>query len=293
MAMLLVSTCLRFEVELRQPGRIPASALLFSLLWMTRPEAPVYSLYLLWRRWTARNARPWGRFDLRWVTVAACLIVPYEIFGLLYFGALLPNTHVAKVQEIAPGLGGLLVLLDQPLVTQFALAQGQGFLLLLLLGSTGSLLVGRKRLPLALWLVPLCGMIFILYARGDWMPRYRFFVPILPFLCLFLANGIVELLVAARRYRTLFVVAAVATVVGLGGYGWFQLFRGDPVSLGRGKAERGDDGPGLMVRRRSAARPFRRVPPSHRKRSPVSCWPTSRTARRSACGTSAWPATSG
>ena len=44
---LLVAMCLRYEIEVTHRTGWPISALLFALAWMTRPEFPIYGLYLV------------------------------------------------------------------------------------------------------------------------------------------------------------------------------------------------------------------------------------------------------
>jgi len=199
--LLVIAMCLRYEVERGRAQAWPVSALLFGLAWMTRPEAPVYGLYFVVRRLTGRERRPLGRGDLNWLLAAACLVAPYEIFGLWYYGALLPNTYGAKLGG-AVALGDKLrALAEQPLLVAFVAKQGFGFACLLALGLAGALLRGRKLAPV-LW-APLFGAsFFVLYAQSDWMPRYRLWIPALPFLCALVASGIVT--IARRTGRSRF-----------------------------------------------------------------------------------------
>jgi len=151
--------------------------------------------------WWYIEKRPLGRGDLNWLLAAACLVAPYEIFGLWYYGALLPNTYGAKLGG-AVALGDKLrALAEQPLLVAFVAKQGFGFACLLALGLAGALLRGRKLAPV-LW-APLFGAsFFVLYAQSDWMPRYRLWIPALPFLCALVASGIVT--IARRTGRSRF-----------------------------------------------------------------------------------------
>jgi hypothetical protein len=190
-ALLLVAAVLRFERELEAGRPRAASAVLFALAWLTRPEAPAYLAYFLLRR-----------CDRRWLGLLALWVVPYELFGLFYYGQLFPTTHAAKVG------GGLQLELDG--LIEFARGGGRAFPLLLAVGGAGCAL-GWRRLPRALCWPALAGLAFVLYAGVDWMPRFRFFVPALPFLFGALAHGSLELLERARARSTgLARVAAIA-----------------------------------------------------------------------------------
>ncbi len=197
-AALLVGAVGRFELERREPGRLPGSALLFGLAWLTRPEAPTYALYFAARRFLPRGRPRLGRADLGWLAVLAALVVPFELFGLVYYGELLPQTHGAKLGREGHGL-----LASDPsgsLVFRFALGQGGAFAGLLALGALGCL-ARPGRVPKAAWVPASSGLLFALYAWSDWMPRYRLLVPCLPFLFLLLAHGLGEVFERARGRR--------------------------------------------------------------------------------------------
>jgi len=208
--LLVVAMCLRYEIERERPRAWPVSALLFGLAWMTRPEAPVYGLYFAVRRFAGREAL--GRGDLAWLVTAACLVAPYEAFGLWYYGALLPNTYGAKLGGAAALGDKLRAVAEQPLLVAFVAKQGWGFAGLLALGAAGAGLRGRA-LPPLLW-APLVGATgFVLYAQSDWMPRYRLWIPALPFVCALVGCGTAE--IARRLGRSLVRRLAVWAVSGV------------------------------------------------------------------------------
>lgn len=193
---LLVLACWRFELELACECARPVSAVLFGLAWMTRPEAPAYLAYFVLRRLCVRRA--FERRDGVWLAVCAALVVPYEVFGLVYYGRLLPATQAAK-----PGAGRAWSALvagrvENAILFKFVREQGLGFLVLCLTGLAGAL-VRARRTPLAVWAPALAGIVFVLYAWTDWMPRYRLLVPALPFVFLLVAHGSLELASLARR----------------------------------------------------------------------------------------------
>jgi hypothetical protein len=199
--LLVLASCLRFEVERDGTRRLPFSALLFAAMWMTRPEAPAYALYFLVRRLASRRSEPLGGRDLAWVATVLALVVPYEVWGVVYYGHLLPNTHVAKVESGDASFFGRL--LGEPETSQlyrFVVDQGPALPALLALGVVGCVR-GLRKLPVACWAPLASGAVFLLYAWSDWMPRYRFCVPILPFVFLTTAFGLRQLddLVRGRR----------------------------------------------------------------------------------------------
>lgn len=214
---LIVGMCLRYEIELGKRGSLPVSACLFALLWLTRPEAPLYGLYFLVRR--RGRAERLGRPDLVWLAALAAVVVPYEVWGLAYYGSLFPNTHAAKIGE---GLPAFERGLDQFQLFPFVASQGWAFPALCSLGLLGCL--GRWRtVPAAAWVPLMSGTIFLLYAWRDWMPRFRFMVPILPALFLLVAHGVLELarLPRSRAARSASLAVLAAVVLG---YGQHQMF---------------------------------------------------------------------
>jgi hypothetical protein len=241
LSLLIVSMVLRFELELRREGSFPWSAVLFALAWMTRPEVPLYIFYFLVRRWAERGRKPFCPFDRNWLIAAATILVPYELWGLWYYGKLLPTTYAAKIG--ASGWSGFAESIKrifvQPSLHRFVFRQGWGFALMLVLASAGCV-IGRRSIRPAIWVVPFCGLIFVLYAHGDWMPRHRLFVPVLPFICMAIAFGLGEWLRLARRRRgwvALWLLVCAASCVD---YARVQIFGGWPVSTSLATSARGN-----------------------------------------------------
>jgi len=185
---LLVASCLSFERELERSAGPRWSALLFGLAWLTRPEAPAYLLYFVARR-LAQRPRRCGRRDVLWCVVLGAIVLPYEVWGLWYYGALFPHTHAVKA-------GGELKLfsaaLERAILFKYFAQQGIGFAVLSTAGLIGTLL-GLRRCPSAAWAPALAGLTFMAYAWVDWMPRHRLLVPALPFLALATVYGVAEL----------------------------------------------------------------------------------------------------
>ena len=171
----LAVLCLFRETE--GGGWWPAT-LLFALAALTRPEGlAVFGLTWLYQILFARE---------RWQVVLARLALFGAIVGghLLwrwgYYGELLPATYYAKTGDLLPRLrAGLLY------VVEFMM--GPGLFLI-----AGYLLALRQRGRQVGYLLWLCGgyAAVIVWEGGDWMPGLRFWVPILPFLTLILAEGL-------------------------------------------------------------------------------------------------------
>ena len=187
--LLLLLLVWRFEVEMDAPERRPLSSLLLVLVWISRPEAPAYALYLVVRRWRAMGALPLGRRDAVWLAAAGVPLLAYEVAGLLFYGGLFPATHAAKVGGGPPLLEALAAgRLERFLLVRFLFHQGPMFAALWIAGVVAAAL-GRRRVPVAAWCMGFSGLLFVAYAFTDWMPRYRFLVPPLPFLAIGLCAG--------------------------------------------------------------------------------------------------------
>ncbi|WP_145198213.1 hypothetical protein [Planctomycetes bacterium Poly30] len=213
-ALLLTLFALRMEHELRARARggsaLPVSAALFFLCWASRPEAPAYGLYIVVRRFLAGERPPLGRADLVWVLVAGLPIAAYEVFGLAYFGGLLPATHTAKLGGGSSFFGGKFA---RFLGTRFLFGQGPLFAALWIAGFVG-VVTGLRRIPAVAWTMSVAGLVFIAYAFTDWMPRFRFFVPPLPFLALACAFGVERLAGLLTRQHRVAVPVALALLIG-------------------------------------------------------------------------------
>ena len=169
----LVTLAVLFSLADTFPSRFSA-ALCLGLAAICRPEAPLYAL--LW--WLfARGPRQLRMRPGRELTVMAALSAPfigYEAFRIAYFGELLPNTFLAKPPGIFGGAFGIGYLL------QWVTALGGPLMLVMWL---------MRRPPLESEVGRLCRMcagplaaaaIFMVYARGDWMPFGRFMLPVAP-----------------------------------------------------------------------------------------------------------------
>jgi len=218
--LLLVLMAWRFEVERGDAQARPLSAGLFLLVWMSRPEAPAYALYVVVRRAMALRSEPLGRRDLTWVGAAMLGVGAFEVVGWWTYGGLLPATHAAKVgggppllEALAAGRGARFLLY------RFLFHQGWAFAALWVTAAACAL-AGRRRVPAVAWCMGFSGLFFVAYAFTDWMPRYRFMVPPLPFLAVGAAAGF-GWMAAATRARARWAAPAVVLLL-LGGSAWNQ-----------------------------------------------------------------------
>lgn len=182
------------------PSRLALVGALFALAAMTRPEGVLvggltglHLLATLWARGVqqapdqpsvAQRSRPLPAI-LALAGAFLALFLPYFLWRLSYYGDLLPNTFYAKtgggLQQILRGLayaGG------------FALSLGGPLLLVITLPW-----LRDWRAALASWrgyLLPIVGAYsaYIVAVGGDHFRGERFFVPILPWLAILLADGL-------------------------------------------------------------------------------------------------------
>lgn len=75
-------------------GRLVALGLLVSALFLTRPDAPVFVAPLVLLAWWTTPGRARG---LGALALGAVPLLVWEVFSLVWFGALVPNTAIAKL----------------------------------------------------------------------------------------------------------------------------------------------------------------------------------------------------
>jgi hypothetical protein len=162
-----------------------ASVGVIGLLGITRPEgfviAAAFAVHLVF---AARGAVVTRQARVAWLGLYAACMLALVLFRVAYYGDWLPNTYYAKAD--APRLWTYLRGLYQ---ASEGLLATVGLPLLVLVPLAWS-----RRLPSPAWslslLVCAFGLAFVVRAGGDWMPGYRFVVPILPWLGLLLEASI-------------------------------------------------------------------------------------------------------
>ena len=153
---------------------------------MTRPDGALVVIILfcdnLFRSIKNRN------YDILYLAVpSALLYLPYFIWRYLYFGYLLPNTYYAKV-----GYGIAQILRGFNYLGDFLIP----VIILVILAGVGVFRTSGKKGNNIFYLFLSVIFLFITYTvlvGGDVMPAFRFFVPIIPFISLLAAIGVVSI----------------------------------------------------------------------------------------------------
>lgn len=220
---LVLGSVLTFGREIEGRGGLRSAGLLFLAL-SARPEAALLFAVLLLVRviLTVRRRLPWWD-ALGWASVFLLLTAGMLLARFAYYGQVVPNTYDAK--QVTPQYAwqwGPLYLLHPlspvrvawdylrfpgPLwSTQWQALGTTVFWGLALLGS-----VRRGWWAGALSAIILAQMAFVLHFGGDWMPGWRFVVPVLPLLAVLQVQGLGRL----RGHGPVRTVAAPALAISL------------------------------------------------------------------------------
>lgn len=180
--------------EVRTPSPQPWSALVLTLLAITRPEGVAYAgVAVVWRavRWSRDRFRRYRTgTELRWLALLLVGLGAPLLFRQGYFGYPHSNAYYIKhltwpfsaAHLLDPGSSGWRY------VTGYLRAYGLVPLTLLIPAS----LLHRKTWDLhALGILLLsAGLFFPVYVQGDWMPEWRFMSLITPLLLLLAGQGL-------------------------------------------------------------------------------------------------------
>jgi arabinofuranosyltransferase len=209
--------CLALRAYLRERDSLDTlggwrSAVLLGAATMVRPEAPVAIAALLADRcWRAGSDRVRWRAAARWLLSIAAVAGPFLLFRRSYFGEWLPNTYYAKTgwgvrEQAAAGARYSWNFLAASLPGPPALTAPLAAAALLGLLVWG---LRRERVRVLALLVS-ASIAAVLFEGADWMPLFRFFVPMLPFVAL-LAQSFAQHLETTMVRRL--AVAAVAAML--------------------------------------------------------------------------------
>jgi hypothetical protein len=187
---------------------------------MTRPEgvlvAGITGLHLLLRSWQNRRIL----WNPMFIFSGGFLLIfgPYYTWRYSYYGLPLPNTFYAKVgasdDQVARGFGYMLDYWSSNGGLAFAL--GLGLLLGLLILQRNMIQNAHWLASADIYLVMLAGIYssYIVAVGGDWMPGWRFVVPLVPLFALLAQRGL-QLLLHHNRWWLL-PVAGVLLVLSSG-----------------------------------------------------------------------------
>ncbi len=166
-------------------GRGSWSGLVLSLLFLTRPEAPLAMAAALFYWVTcrvARRQRP-GKQELFILGWMLALCGGYLLFRWWYFARLVPNTYFAKRWWDYHAADYLRDFCQAYPVTLAVIAAGG-----LLVSTFGS--VHERRALALLLLIVAGGLFFIVLSKGDWMNECRFCAPYCGVLAMIFAAGV-------------------------------------------------------------------------------------------------------
>lgn len=190
----------RLDAGRNARGLLVAGGLAFGVLTWVRPEQPfVWGLAMLVVLVRApRNVR---RALVASIVPTLILYAGVEAFRLSYYHAWVPNSVVAKAG------GGLVTTILGAKYTLAGLGGTIGFVALGLCGLP-ALLRGRRDWQfLAIYCAAV--VLFVGVSGGDWMPGFRFFVPVLPMLWVLSIAATLALLASSERLVADVLVAAI------------------------------------------------------------------------------------
>ncbi len=166
------------------------------LIVISRPEGALfvlpYILYELGRTIKIHNYRQSIILTIKTFIPTALIIVSFIIWRLIYYNDVLPNTYYAKAW---------LNFLPLQYIANFFTSPGWTFPLLWFMFFVFSILEVKqfKTILTMLWLQVLCSFFFTWYAKGDWMPSFRFLIPTLPFFYMLAGITLQKLYVLSKR----------------------------------------------------------------------------------------------
>jgi arabinofuranosyltransferase len=141
-----------------------------------------------------------------WLFPFLALTVLFLVWRWFFYHDLLPNAYYAKL-----GGGEMRIARGKTYLNSFL--SGQAFALAVVALGLVLPMVRRHKAFLALIPVLLAFGAFVVYTGGDWMPAFRFCVPVMPVLYLALAMALAGLLQAVGRRALYAVLPLIAIVV--------------------------------------------------------------------------------
>jgi hypothetical protein len=191
------------------------SAPLFLLAALMRPDAVIFwglaALHKTMRLWEAEERRDRLGALAVWAGLFLVPLGAYWVWRWSYYGYFFPNTYYVKTERSVDFF-------------QRGWNYGADFVVIywgwIVLAGVASLWRERRQTfqpATFLFAVTIVWFLYVVYSGGDWMPYFRFFVPILPLVYLLAANGVIDVadMVSERRPR-MHTVALLVTAGALG-----------------------------------------------------------------------------
>lgn len=198
------------------------AALLFGLAGITRPEGPLYAFFwFLATIGEAGTRREMLRKELPRLVVMLFPIIAWQIFRLSYYGAWIPNTAVAKISGV---FGEFISFPDYIAPWIAALGGPLAILVWIFLPPSEPAVRRLERIALA----TVGGtLVFVAYARGDWMNFGRFIVPVWPLVAVifpvWLFSGLQRVTASAElRFKRGFLIVPFLAVLFCAYFAWYS-----------------------------------------------------------------------
>lgn len=197
------------RAEEQDRGTLPYSALWFALAVSSRPEGiavfgAVAGYDFLWRALRRR----FSRWDLVFYLLPSALYATELVASQLYYGRPLPQTYYAKADVVHSFAQALDVMMRSALehvgphgYLRHGLDRAAFGLAGLLAVPLAMLSREHRRRNGAFAIALFAQLVFIVRARGDWAPGFRFGAPLLPFLFALTVEAVGELATLARKPR--------------------------------------------------------------------------------------------
>ena len=201
---LVLGSVLAFGREAAGRGGLRSAGLLFLAL-LARPDAAgLFAALLAVRLFLTARARLPSRDALGWSSVFLLLTAGLLLARFAYYGQIVPNTYYAKqvTSQYAWQWGPLYLLhplspvrvawdyLRFPVPLWSTQWQALGTFVFWGLALAGCARRGTGWWGLVLPTVVLAQIAFVLHFGGDWMPGWRFVVPVLPLLAVLQVQGL-------------------------------------------------------------------------------------------------------
>lgn len=213
-SLLLVLFLYLFLLEEIGSLRVPLSGFVGGLVCLTRPEGfVVLSIFVPLRILQAYSDRGKKWIVSIWLVEIVVIFLPFLLWRYWYYGYLLPMPVYAKATGEYLYRGVRQILGGGRYFLSFAKTYGGGGIIILLIISCIRCLWGWRPTNSGFSCPPmtilsgffLWYIIFVINVGGDWMPQFRFFVPLLPLMYILISNPDF-LQIFAGRYAIVFSV---------------------------------------------------------------------------------------